>query len=79
MPSMSNWPLRSSFNKSQFKENAMMNRHEKWEHDRNLDEIVDRLSEVLVNIILMSVKQINEQYLPLKKRLKSKQTEDITF
>jgi hypothetical protein len=57
----------------------MMTRNEKWEHDRNLDEIVDRLSEVLVNIILMSVKQINEQYLPLKKRLKSKQTEDITF
>jgi hypothetical protein len=57
----------------------MMTRNEKWEHDRNLDEIVDRLSEVLVNIILMSVKQINEQYLPLKKRLKSKQPEDITF
>jgi hypothetical protein len=57
----------------------MMTRNEKWEHDRNLDEIVDRLSEVLVNIILMSVKQINEQYLPLKKRLKSKETEDITF
>jgi hypothetical protein len=57
----------------------MMNRHEKWEHERNLDEIVDRLSEVLVNIILMSVKQINEQYLPLKKRLKSKQTEDMIF
>ena len=57
----------------------MMTRNEKWDHDRNLDEIVDRLSEVLANIILMSVKQINEQYLPLKKRLKSKQTEDITF
>ena len=57
----------------------MMTRNEKWEHDRNLDEIVDRLSEVLVNIILMSVKQINEQYLPLKKRLESKQTEDMTF
>jgi len=57
----------------------MMNRHEKWEHERNLDEIVDRLSETLVNIILMSVKQINEQYLPLKKRLESKQTEDMTF
>ena len=57
----------------------MMNRHEKWEHERNLDEIVDRLSEALVNIILMSVKQINEQYLPLKKRLESKQTEDMTF
>jgi len=57
----------------------MMTRNEKWEHDRNLDEIVDRLSEALVNIILMSVKQINEQYLPLKKRLKSKQTEDMIF
>jgi hypothetical protein len=79
MPNMYDWLLRNCFNKSQFKENAMMTRNEKWEHDRNLDEIVDRLSEVLVNIILMSVKQINEQYLPLKKRLKSKQTEDITF
>jgi len=57
----------------------MMTRHEKWEYERNLDEIVDRLSELLVSIMLMSVKQINEQYLPLKKRLKSKQTEDITF
>ena len=56
----------------------MMTRNEKWEHDKNLDEIVDRLSEVLVNIVLMSVKQINEQYLPLKKRFKSK-TEEITF
>ena len=57
----------------------MMNRHEKWEHERNLDEIVDRLTEVLVSIMLMSVKQINEQYLPLKKRFESKQTDDITF
>ena len=57
----------------------MMTRNEKWEHDRNLDEIVDRLTEVLVSIMLMSVKQINEQYLPLKKRFESKQTDDITF
>ena len=56
-----------------------MTRHEKWVHDRNLDEIVDRLSELLVSIMLMSVKQINEQYLPLKKRFESEQTEDITF
>ena len=79
MPNMYDWPLRKSFNKLQFKENAMMTRHEKWVHDRNLDEIVDRLSELLVSIILMSVKQINEQYLPLKKRFESEQTEDITF
>ena len=60
----------------------MMTRHEKWVHERNLDEIVDRLSELLVSIMLMSVKQINEQYLPLKKRFESIQSEDfddITF
>lgn len=57
----------------------MMNRHEKYEHERNLDEIVDRLSELLVSIMLMSVKQINEQYLPLKKRLEANQPDDISF
>jgi len=57
----------------------MMNRHEKWEHERNLDEIVDRLSELLVSIVLMSVKQVNEQYLPLKKQFESKQPDDICF
>jgi len=44
----------------------MMNRHEQWVHERNLDEIVDRLSELIANILLMSVKQVNEQDLPLK-------------
>ena len=57
----------------------MMNRHEQWVHDRNLDEIVDRLSELIANILLMSVKQVNEQYLPLKKRLEVDQTDDMTF
>ena len=57
----------------------MMNRHEKWEHQRNLDEIVDRISELLVSIMLMSVKQVNEQYLPLKKRLEENQPDDIPF
>jgi len=57
----------------------MMNRSEQWEHERNMDEIVDRLSELLVNIMLISVKQINEQYLPLKKRLEENQPGDIPF
>lgn len=57
----------------------MMSRYEKWQHDRNLDEIVDRLSELLVSIMLMSVKQINEQYLPLKKRLDANQAADGDF
>ena len=56
-----------------------MTRHEEWVYERNLDEIVDKLSELLVSIMLMSVQQINEQYLPLKKRLQPKQNEDITF
>jgi hypothetical protein len=57
----------------------MMNPHEKWEHERNLDEIVDRLSELLVSIMLMSVKQVNEQYRHLKKRLDANQTEEMPF
>jgi hypothetical protein len=45
----------------------MMTRHEKWVHDRNLDEIVDRLSELLVSIMLMSVKT-NQQAIPPTKK-----------
>ena len=56
-----------------------MNDYEKWEHEQNLDEIVDRLSELLVSIVLMSVKQVNKQYLPLKKRLETNQPDDIPF
>ena len=57
----------------------MMSRYEKWQHERHLDEIVDRLSELLVSIMLMSVKQINEQYLPLKKRLDANQADDSSL
>jgi len=57
----------------------MMNRYEKWEHDRNMDEIVDRISELLVNIMLMSVKQINDKFLILNKRWEQNQTDDIPF
>jgi len=57
----------------------MMDHYEKWQHERNLDEIVDRLSELMVSIMLMSVKQVNEQYLPLKKRLEENQPDDIPF
>jgi hypothetical protein len=57
----------------------MMNRYEKWEHDRNINEIVDRLSELLVNIMLMSVKQINDKFLILNKRWEQNQTDDIPF
>ena len=54
----------------------MMSRYEKWQHERNFDEIIDRLSELFVSIMLISVKNINEQYLPIKKRLDPDLTDD---
>ena len=57
----------------------MMNRHEKWEHERNLDEIVERISELIASILLMSVKQIKEQYLPLEKRLNVNRPDEDGF
>ena len=56
-----------------------MTRHEKWVHERNLDEIVDRVSQLLVSIMLLGLEQVNEQYLPLKKRLDVNQPDDIRF
>jgi hypothetical protein len=57
----------------------MMTRHEKWVHKRNLNEIVDRLSELLVSIMLLSLEQINEQYPALKKQSESNLPDDIPF
>ena len=56
-----------------------MTRHEKWVHERNLEEIVEKLNQLLVSIMLMSVEKINGQYLPLKERLDSMQSDDIKF
>ena len=57
----------------------MMTRHEKWVHERNLDEIVDRASELLVSILLLSLEQINDQYLSPKNQLKPDSSDDMTF
>jgi len=43
----------------------MMTGHEKWEYSRNMDEIIERLSDLMVNMMLMSVKKsvtINGSY-----------------
>jgi len=55
----------------------MMTRHEKWVHERNLDEIVDKASELLVTIMLLSLEQIAEQYLYIKPQ--SDSPDDISF
>jgi len=57
----------------------MMTRHEKWVHERNLDEIVDRVSQLLVSIMLLGLEQVNEQYLTSKKQSESVPPDDITF
>lgn len=57
----------------------MMTRHEKWVHDRNLDEIVDRASQLLVSIMLLGREQINEQYLTRKTQSESDPIDDISF
>ena len=56
-----------------------MTRHEKWVHERNLDEIVDRVSQLLVSIMLLGLEQVNEQYLTPKKQSESVPPDDITF
>lgn len=52
---------------------------ERWEYENNLDEVVDRLSYLFVKMMLMSIKQIEEQLSPLKNRMESDQSNDIPF
>jgi hypothetical protein len=60
-------------------EDAMMSRYEKWEYERDMDEIIDRLSELLISIMLMSIKQISKQYQPLMERVEKNQSNDVKF
>lgn len=45
----------------------MMNNHEKWEYNRNIDEIIEKLSDILLSMILAGVKKLSrDQKLILK-------------
>ena len=57
----------------------MMTRHEKWEYERNIDEIIDRLSDLMVNMMLMSVKKISNDQRFLMERLGLNQDEELKF
>jgi len=57
----------------------MMTMHEKWEYERNIDEIIDRLSDLMVNMMLMSVKKISNDQRFLMDRLGLNQDEDLKF
>ena len=55
-----------------------MTHHEKWEYERDLDEISDRLSRLLVKIVLVSIKKIHDPHSFIEKRYE-KITEDLPF
>ena len=57
----------------------MMTAHEKWVYERNIDEIIDRFRELLVNLILMSVKKINDDQKYIMDRMGLNQDDELNF
>ena len=57
----------------------MMTNHEKWVYERNIDEIIDRLRELLVNIMLMSIKKMNDDQKYLMDRMVLNQDNELKF
>jgi len=57
----------------------MMTRHEKWEYERNIDEIIERLSDLMINMMLMSVKKISNDQQFLMNRLGLNQDDELKF
>jgi hypothetical protein len=57
----------------------MMTAHEKWEYARNMDEIIERLSDLMVNMMLMSVKKISNDQQFLMDRLGLNKDDELKF
>jgi len=57
----------------------MMTRHEKWEYERNINEIIERLSDLMANMMLMSVKKISNDQRFLMDRLGLNKDEELKF
>ena len=57
----------------------MMTAHEKWEYARNMDEIIERLSDLMVNMMLMSIKKISNDQRFLMDRLGLTNDEELKF
>jgi len=57
----------------------MMTKHEKWEYEKNMDEIIERLSDLMVNMMLMSVKKIRNDQRFLMDRLGLNKDEELEF
>jgi hypothetical protein len=76
---MSGWPPRKSFNQLCFNKEAMMTNHEQCEQEKNIDEIVYRLSDLLVNMMLMSIKKISNDQRFLMSRMQLHQDDELKF
>lgn len=57
----------------------MMTQHEKWEYERSMDEIIARLSDLLVNMMLMSIQKICNDQQFLMSRLGVNQDNESKF
>ena len=57
----------------------MMSNHEKWEYERNINEIIARLSDLLVNMMLMSIQKINDDQKYLMDRVGLNQDNEAKF
>ena len=57
----------------------MMTDHEKWVYEKNIDEIIDRLRQLLVNIMLMSIKKINDDHNYIMDRMGLNQDDELKF
>ncbi len=57
----------------------MITNHEQREDERNIDEIVYRLSDLLENMILMSIKKISNDQQFLMNRLQLNQNDELKF
>ena len=57
----------------------MMTNHEKWEYERNIDEIIDRLSDLMITMMLTSVKKISKDQQFFIDRLGLNQNDELKF
>jgi len=57
----------------------MMTNHEKWEYERNIDEIIDRLSNLMITMMLTSVKKISKDQQFFIDRLGLNQNDELKF
>ena len=57
----------------------MMSNHEKWEYDRSMDEIIARLSDLLVKMMLMSIQKITDDQKSIMNRMGLNQDNELKF